>query len=136
MAFGNMQGAIQAYSHVTHLVNTIDLGFNLQASADAARYTPNQSTTGSGTLNLEPNLRAVVGDALAGMGIQWVRRTEVWAVSRQSCLRRTPPSLLLGSPRGVLVTRRHFRDRLTEFIGRAQILGRTATQWAGDSQSL
>lgn len=68
MAFGNMQGAIQAYSHVTHLVNTIDLGFNPQASADAARYTHSQSSTTPGTLSLEPNLRALVGDALQGMG--------------------------------------------------------------------
>jgi gamma-glutamyltranspeptidase/glutathione hydrolase len=68
MAFGNMQGAIQAYSHVTHLVNTIDLGFNPQASADAARYTHNQSSTGPGTLSLEPNLRTIVGEALQAMG--------------------------------------------------------------------
>ncbi|HEX2539707.1 MAG TPA: gamma-glutamyltransferase family protein [Caldimonas sp.] len=68
MAFGNMQGAIQAYSHVTHLINAIDLGFNPQASADAARYTHSQSTTGPGTLSLEPNLRSIVGDALQAMG--------------------------------------------------------------------
>ena len=46
MEFGNMNGGKQAYSHVTHLVNTIDLGFNPQASADAARYTHSQSATG------------------------------------------------------------------------------------------
>jgi gamma-glutamyltranspeptidase / glutathione hydrolase len=68
MAFGNMQGAIQAYSHVTHLVNTIDLGFNPQASADAARYTHNQSSTGPGTVSLEPNLFNAVGAGLQAMG--------------------------------------------------------------------
>jgi len=68
MAFGNMQGAIQAYSHVTHVVNTIDLGFNPQASADAARYTHNQSTTGPGTVSLEPNLFNAVGAGLQAMG--------------------------------------------------------------------
>lgn len=68
MAFGNMQGAIQAYSHVTHVVNTIDLGFNPQASADAARYTHNQSSTGPGTVSLEPNLFALVGSGMQAMG--------------------------------------------------------------------
>jgi gamma-glutamyltranspeptidase / glutathione hydrolase len=68
LAMGNMQGAIQAYSHVTHLVNMIDLGFNPQASADAARYTHNQSATGPGTVSLEPNLRTLVGPALEALG--------------------------------------------------------------------
>lgn len=68
MAFGNMQGAIQAYSHVTHIVNSIDLGFNPQASADAARYTHSQSATGPGNVSLEPNLRERVGTALQAMG--------------------------------------------------------------------
>lgn len=68
LAFGNMQGSIQAYSHVTHLVNLIDLGFNLQATADAARYTHRQSKAGPGSLALEPQLRALVGDALEAMG--------------------------------------------------------------------
>ena len=68
MEFGNMNGGIQAYSHVTHLVNTIDLGFNPQASADAARYTHSQSATGPGTVSLENNLRALVGPGLTAMG--------------------------------------------------------------------
>jgi gamma-glutamyltranspeptidase / glutathione hydrolase len=68
MEFGNMNGGIQAYSHVTHLVNWIDLGFNLQASADAARYTHSQSSTGPGTVSLENNLRALVGPGLQAMG--------------------------------------------------------------------
>ena len=68
MAFGNMQGAIQAYSHVTHVVNTVDLGFNPQASADAARYTHNQSSTGPGTVSLEPNLFNLVGAGMQAMG--------------------------------------------------------------------
>jgi gamma-glutamyltranspeptidase/glutathione hydrolase len=45
MEFGNMNGSIQAI-RTTHLINMIDLGFNPQASADAARYTHSQSSTG------------------------------------------------------------------------------------------
>ena len=68
MEFGNMNGSIQAYSHTTHLINMIDLGFNPQASADAARYTHSQSSTGPGTVSLENNLRALVGAGMQAMG--------------------------------------------------------------------
>src|SRR5688500_19864563 len=59
---------MQTTSYVTHLCNMIDLGFNPQASADAARYTHNQSATGPGTVSLEPNLRTLVGPALQALG--------------------------------------------------------------------
>ncbi len=68
MELGNMNGSIQAYSHTTHIINMIDLGFNPQASADAARYTHSQSSTGSGTVSLENNLRALVGPGMQAMG--------------------------------------------------------------------
>lgn len=68
MGFGNMQGAIQAYSHTTHLVNMIDLGFNPQASADAARYLHSQSTVGPGDVTLEHRLFEAVGADLKTLG--------------------------------------------------------------------
>jgi gamma-glutamyltranspeptidase/glutathione hydrolase len=68
MELGNMNGSIQAYSHTTHIINMIDLGFNPQASADAARYTHSQSGTGPGTVSLENNLRALVGPGMQAMG--------------------------------------------------------------------
>jgi gamma-glutamyltranspeptidase/glutathione hydrolase len=45
MAFGNMGGSTQPLGHVQHVVNMIDLGFNVQATSDAARWDHSQSAT-------------------------------------------------------------------------------------------
>ncbi len=68
MGFGNMQGSIQAYSHTTHLINMIDLGFNPQASADAARFLHAQNNAGPGDVTLEHRLFEAVGAELKALG--------------------------------------------------------------------
>ena len=44
MAFGNMGGGTQPQAHAQHVVNMIDLGFNVQATGDAARFDHDQGT--------------------------------------------------------------------------------------------
>ena len=60
-----MGGDMQAQGHAQALVNIFDLGANMQAAADMARFrhfqTPNR-------LELESNLHALVGRDLARMG--------------------------------------------------------------------
>ena len=46
MSFGNMGGSTQPLGHVQHIVNMIDLGYNVQATSDAARWDHSQSATG------------------------------------------------------------------------------------------
>lgn len=65
MAFGLMGGSQQAQGHAQVLVSMIDLGANLQAASDAARFSHAQATN---TLNLESNLFARVGAALSARG--------------------------------------------------------------------
>jgi gamma-glutamyltranspeptidase/glutathione hydrolase len=64
-AFGLMGGGQQAQGHVQVLVNMIDLGANLQAASDAARFSHAQATN---TLQLESNLYALVGSGLRALG--------------------------------------------------------------------
>jgi gamma-glutamyltranspeptidase / glutathione hydrolase len=64
-AFGLMGGAQQAQGHVQVLINMIDLGANIQAASDAARFTHAQATN---TLQLESNLFHEIGPALKAMG--------------------------------------------------------------------
>lgn len=65
LAFGNMGGAAQPQAQATELVNMIDLGMNLQAAVDAARFNHRQDDD---TLQLEPALRELVGPRLAELG--------------------------------------------------------------------
>ena len=44
MAFGNMGGGTQPQAHAQHVVNMIDLGFNVQATGDAARFDHSQTS--------------------------------------------------------------------------------------------
>jgi gamma-glutamyltranspeptidase / glutathione hydrolase len=60
-----MGGDMQAQGHAQALVNILDLGANLQAATDMARFYHSQIAN---RLYLESNLYAVVGKALAGMG--------------------------------------------------------------------
>ena len=64
-AFGLMGGGQQAQGHVQALVSMIDLGANLQAASDAARFSHAQATN---TLQLESTLYEVVGAKLKALG--------------------------------------------------------------------
>ncbi len=64
-AFGLMGGSQQAQGHVQALINMIDLGANVQAASDAARFSHAQATN---TLQLESNLYSVVGAQLKALG--------------------------------------------------------------------
>jgi gamma-glutamyltranspeptidase/glutathione hydrolase len=67
MAFGNMGGSTQPLGHVQHIVNMIDLGYNVQATSDAARWDHSQSET-SDRLSLDVYLWDEVGPTLASWG--------------------------------------------------------------------
>lgn len=67
MAFGNMGGATQPLAHVQHIVNMIDLGYNVQATSDAARWDHSQSATGD-ILSLDVYLYDDIGPTLANWG--------------------------------------------------------------------
>ena len=60
-----MGGDMQAQGHAEVLVNILDLGANLQAATDMARFYHSQM---SNRLYLESSLYALVGKQLAGMG--------------------------------------------------------------------
>jgi gamma-glutamyltranspeptidase/glutathione hydrolase len=60
-----MGGDMQAQGHAQALVNILDLGANLQAATDMARFHHSQV---SNRLDLELNLYALLGKDLAGMG--------------------------------------------------------------------
>jgi len=64
-AFGLMGGGQQAQGHVQVLINMIDLGANVQAASDAARFSHAQATN---TLQLESNLYDLVGAQLKALG--------------------------------------------------------------------
>jgi gamma-glutamyltranspeptidase / glutathione hydrolase len=64
-AFGLMGGGQQAQGHVQVLINMIDLGANLQAASDAARFAHAQATN---TLQLESTLYDLIGSQLKALG--------------------------------------------------------------------
>lgn len=65
LSFGNMGGPVQAQAQAQELVSMIDLGMNVQAAGDAARFSHDQPTN---VLQLEPALYELVGSQLAAMG--------------------------------------------------------------------
>ena len=65
MAFGLMGGSQQAQGHAQVLVSLIDLGANLQAASDAARFNHAQATN---TLYMESGLFDLVGESLRARG--------------------------------------------------------------------
>lgn len=65
MAFGNMGGSTQPQAHVQHVVNMIDLGYNVQATTDAARFDHDQVAD---RLDLDIYLDKAVGEKLRAMG--------------------------------------------------------------------
>jgi gamma-glutamyltranspeptidase/glutathione hydrolase len=64
-AFGLMGAAQQAQGHVQVLIDLLDLGANVQAASDAARFHHDQATN---TLQLETSLYQSVGPALRQFG--------------------------------------------------------------------
>jgi gamma-glutamyltranspeptidase/glutathione hydrolase len=70
LAFGNMGGDEQAQAQATEIVNMIDLGMNIQAAGDAARFHHSQDRD---RVDLESKLYALVGAELRAMGFR-VRR--------------------------------------------------------------
>jgi gamma-glutamyltranspeptidase/glutathione hydrolase len=65
LAFQLMGGTQQAQGHMQVLVNMFDLGANLQAATDMARFSHNQATD---VLQLESQLYQLVGTALVSLG--------------------------------------------------------------------
>lgn len=65
MAFGNMGGGTQPQAHAQHVVNMIDLGMNVQATTDVARFDHSQ---GSDRTALDSYLYDLVGAGLQAKG--------------------------------------------------------------------
>lgn len=65
MAFGNMGGGTQPQAHAQHVINMIDLGMNVQATTDVARFDHSQSDD---TTALDSYLFDLVGPKLTEMG--------------------------------------------------------------------
>ena len=65
LSFGNMGGDEQAQAQATEIVNMVDLGMNVQAAGDAARFHHSQSLD---QVDLESNLYALVGSELSALG--------------------------------------------------------------------
>ncbi|MDP9066156.1 MAG: gamma-glutamyltransferase, partial [Pseudomonadota bacterium] len=72
MAFGLMGGSMQAQGHMQVLVDMIDLGANVQAASDMARFDHFQ---GSNSLELETQLYNLVGAQLTAKGHSVFRGT-------------------------------------------------------------
>jgi len=70
LSFGSMGGDEQPQAQVQELVNMIDLGMNVQAAGDAARFHHDQATD---QLDLESKLFDLVGPRLKAMGHHPVR---------------------------------------------------------------
>ena len=70
MAYGNMGGSTQPLGHVQHIVNMIDLGYNVQATSDAARWDHAQVSSGrnTGNLQLDVYLNDKIGATLRSWG--------------------------------------------------------------------
>jgi gamma-glutamyltranspeptidase / glutathione hydrolase len=65
MALTLMGGDMQAQGHAQMMVNMVDLGANLQAATDMARFHHNQN---NGAVTLESEAFKLVGPQLAAMG--------------------------------------------------------------------
>jgi gamma-glutamyltranspeptidase/glutathione hydrolase len=65
MAFGNMGGSTQSQAHAQHVVNLVDLGMNVQATTDVARFDHSQE---SDVTALDAYLFDLVGPDLQRMG--------------------------------------------------------------------
>jgi gamma-glutamyltranspeptidase / glutathione hydrolase len=97
LSFGNMGGSVQAQAQATELVNLIDLGMNVQAASDAARFSHDQPTN---VLQLEPALFELVGSALAAKGhtVRPARGGDLAAGGYQAILFEPAPGLKAPRP--------------------------------------
>jgi gamma-glutamyltranspeptidase/glutathione hydrolase len=93
MAFGNMGGSVQVQAQATELVNLIDLGLNVQAAGDAARFRHDQ---GPDRTQLEAKLFDLVGPGLTAMGHS-LRRVDGAQMGGYQAIHFTPdPTAQLG----------------------------------------
>ncbi len=65
MAFGNMGGATQPQAHAQHVINMIDLGMNVQATSDVARFDHSQNRD---VVSLDLYLYDMISDSLKAKG--------------------------------------------------------------------
>ena len=113
-----MGGDMQAQGHAQALVNILDLGANLQAATDMARFHHSQVAN---RLDLELNLNAALGKELTALGHQVNPvAAALSAASRQSRSRRRQPAAPAQ------------RRRMAS-IGRAPTTARTARRSGGSS---
>jgi gamma-glutamyltranspeptidase/glutathione hydrolase len=89
MAFGNMGGGTQPQAHAQHVVNMIDLGMNVQATTDVARFDHSQE---SDETDLDTYLFDLVGPQLTAMG-HTVSRARGHAGGYQGILFEPDPSV-------------------------------------------
>jgi gamma-glutamyltranspeptidase/glutathione hydrolase len=93
LSFGNMGGDEQAQAQATEMVNMVDLGMNIQAAGDAARFHHSQSAD---RVDLESNLYSLVGADLKAMGYR-VRRVagndDVFGGYQAILFQANPPGL-------------------------------------------
>lgn len=93
MAFGLMGGSQQAQGHAQVLVSMLDLGANLQAASDAARFNHAQA---SNTLYMESGLYALVGEALRARGHK-VESANGDEMGGYQAIQRMPDGVLRGA---------------------------------------
>jgi len=67
LSFGNMGGDEQAQAQATEIVSMVDLGMNVQAAGDAARFHHSQDAD---RVDLESNLYALIGQKLRALGFK------------------------------------------------------------------
>ena len=91
MAFGNMGGATQPQAHAQHIINMIDLGMNVQATSDAARFDHNQNRD---AVSLDLYLYDLIGDSLKAKGHE-VNRSRAVGGGYQGIFFERHPSLPL-----------------------------------------
>jgi gamma-glutamyltranspeptidase/glutathione hydrolase len=89
-----MGGDMQAQGHAQAMVNILDLGANMQAATDMARFYHSQL---SNMLGLELNLYSTVGKDLAGMGHRVVPIGSGSVGGFQAILVTPPPAAAAGS---------------------------------------
>ncbi|MGH3384395.1 MAG: gamma-glutamyltransferase family protein [Nocardioidaceae bacterium] len=89
MAFGNMGGGTQPQAHAQHVVNMVDLGMNVQATTDVARFDHSQSND---VTALDTYLFDLVAPRLEEMGHS-LRRANGHAGGYQGILFEPDPSL-------------------------------------------
>jgi gamma-glutamyltranspeptidase / glutathione hydrolase len=87
MAFEVMSGDMQAQGHLQVLVNMLDLGANLQAATDMARFHHSQV---SDSLQLETDLYDLVGQQLIALGHKNTTSTNGAAMGGYQAIMLTP----------------------------------------------